>query len=396
MKKLILISAILFSFLYGNKISAQINFEHTSWAEILAKAKTEHKLIFVDAYTSWCAPCKEMANNVFTDEAVAKYYNASFVNAKINMEVGEGKDLAKLYSILAYPTFLFIDENRELLHKGVGLITSAEFIQLGKDAQLPEKQFVHLEKKYKRGVRDVTFMIMYLNALDGASLDIKEPLNAYFETQKEQDWASRSNWNIIYTHLKDPQSKVFNYMVKHEADYAEKYTADSVNNKIFDVYSHACGYSILSNEADSAKYFQLREEIKKSGFLRSEEIILRSDMSFYEKNKDYENYAKAAIPYIEKYSDNEQMSRSVRVFYLGLKDTLMLAKADEWIKKCCDLSPDPGGWLYAFASYLSQHGKKQEAVKFQRQAIELIKADPKTPYMHWIPGMEKSIVEWSK
>ena len=34
-----------------------INFEHGTWKEIKEKAGAENKLIFVDAYTSWCGPC---------------------------------------------------------------------------------------------------------------------------------------------------------------------------------------------------------------------------------------------------------------------------------------------------------------------------------------------------
>lgn len=46
--------AILLSFSCGNNILAQIKFEHGTWEEIKAKAKAENKLIFMDAYTSWC------------------------------------------------------------------------------------------------------------------------------------------------------------------------------------------------------------------------------------------------------------------------------------------------------------------------------------------------------
>jgi thiol-disulfide isomerase/thioredoxin len=57
MKKNILISAFLclsFSFVFG-----QIAFENNHTLDMLkAKAKKEKKLIFIDAYTTWCGPCK--------------------------------------------------------------------------------------------------------------------------------------------------------------------------------------------------------------------------------------------------------------------------------------------------------------------------------------------------
>ena len=71
--------AVLFSvFSFGQ---TKINFEKSSFSEILAKAKQEKKLIFLDAYAVWCGPCKLMDKNVFTDSMVASYFNANYVNA---------------------------------------------------------------------------------------------------------------------------------------------------------------------------------------------------------------------------------------------------------------------------------------------------------------------------
>ena len=45
-------------------IAAQgINFEKSSFETLLAKAKKEKKLVFVDAYAVWCGPCKLMDKN---------------------------------------------------------------------------------------------------------------------------------------------------------------------------------------------------------------------------------------------------------------------------------------------------------------------------------------------
>lgn len=91
MKKVFLLVMLVAGILFGAEAqNRSINFEQTKvWKQIVKKAKKEKKLIFVDCYTSWCGPCKMLANNVFTKDEVADYFNQTFVNAKYDMEKDE-------------------------------------------------------------------------------------------------------------------------------------------------------------------------------------------------------------------------------------------------------------------------------------------------------------------
>ena len=52
-----------------------VNFEKETWSNTLAKAKAENKIVFVDAYTTWCGPCKKMDAKTFPDEKVGDFFN---------------------------------------------------------------------------------------------------------------------------------------------------------------------------------------------------------------------------------------------------------------------------------------------------------------------------------
>ncbi|MDE5612365.1 MAG: thioredoxin domain-containing protein, partial [Odoribacter sp.] len=69
---------------------AQTNFQELSLEEACKKAKAENKPVFLDCYTSWCGPCKMMANNVFTLKEAGDYFNQNFVCVKTDMEKGDG------------------------------------------------------------------------------------------------------------------------------------------------------------------------------------------------------------------------------------------------------------------------------------------------------------------
>ncbi|MEM6261529.1 MAG: DUF255 domain-containing protein [Bacteroidota bacterium] len=113
---------------------AGIVFSQEDWATLQAKAKAENKPIFVDAYAVWCRPCKWMAANTFTDPEVAAFFNAHFINAKIDMEKGEGPKLARTYRVMAYPTLLFINEDGELIYRTLGAQKAKDLIAAGKKA----------------------------------------------------------------------------------------------------------------------------------------------------------------------------------------------------------------------------------------------------------------------
>ncbi|MFN4147753.1 MAG: thioredoxin family protein [Runella sp.] len=112
--------------------SEGIQFVDASWAKVLEKAQKEKKLIFFDAYTSWCGPCKMLQRNVFTRKDVAEFFNANFVNVKKDMEIGEGPMLAEKYPIEGYPSLFFLDAKGKIVTQHLGYIEAEALINLGK------------------------------------------------------------------------------------------------------------------------------------------------------------------------------------------------------------------------------------------------------------------------
>ena len=97
----------LFSF--GQSAGDGIRFiEGEKWENVLKMAQEQDKYIFMDCYTSWCGPCKVMSKQVFVRKEVGDIFNGMCVNVKIDMEKGEGPEIAVKYGIRAYPTLLVL------------------------------------------------------------------------------------------------------------------------------------------------------------------------------------------------------------------------------------------------------------------------------------------------
>jgi thiol:disulfide interchange protein len=98
----------------------------------LAKAKKANKVVFIDFYTTWCAPCRVMEESVFRDEDVANYLNDNCISIRVNAEKGKGPDRKLEYAVDAYPTMLVYNPNGDEVARkqgSLGIEAFKEFIK---------------------------------------------------------------------------------------------------------------------------------------------------------------------------------------------------------------------------------------------------------------------------
>ena len=114
--RLILWAALLCGTIF--RANAQgVEFRDLTFRQALEQAQKEGKLVFMDCYTSWCGPCKNMLNNVFTLAEAGEFMNEEFVCVKYDMEKGEGRDLLKRYGVDAFPTMFLLDGDGNIIYK---------------------------------------------------------------------------------------------------------------------------------------------------------------------------------------------------------------------------------------------------------------------------------------
>lgn len=117
------------------KAAQEIRFSKGSYKEVLAAAKAGHKKVFVDAFATWCAPCKELQKRTFKDPAAAAYFNQHFINFSIDVEKGEGIALAETWQVEGLPTLLIVDENGRVLANHTGFVDGKGLIEFAGEAR---------------------------------------------------------------------------------------------------------------------------------------------------------------------------------------------------------------------------------------------------------------------
>lgn len=158
--------------LFAQENTTGMKFEHTTLAELKKMAEAQQKTIFIDCYTTWCGPCKRMSKDIFPDSTVGAFYNAHFINAKFDMENGEGIEIANNYNVNSYPTYLFLNSKGELVHRSGGSMPAQEFINVGQSAVDPKKTIIYIRQTVNAKSTDPELLYNYIFGSMRAHLDI--------------------------------------------------------------------------------------------------------------------------------------------------------------------------------------------------------------------------------
>ena len=355
--------------LNGQPTKDHITFDDSPWTILLQKAKTQNKVIFVDAYTTWCGPCKTMAKEVFTDSTVAKLYNDHFINTQIDAERGEGTTFARKYRIRAYPSLLFIDGDGEVVHRATGFHGVDDFKVLGETALSPSGGLREWNRRYQKGERLPEFLqqliVAKYNAMEDDYMAVAE---SYMRSQK--DWSTLPNMQLIFTLTEDPESSWFDYMVDHREDFDLLFGRETVASKLQSLFLK----KPLGKTEDALKevdrfYAKVYPDL-------APKLSAHFKMNYFRTVGDMNSFAKAADQYLSTYgsSDANELNNIAWNFFEYVEDRALLEKAVKWAEKSVDLETGYHN-LDTLAHLFYKLKKKAKAKKAAKQAIALASAE---------------------
>lgn len=380
MRSLLFIFSLIISIdSYSQKVEG-IQFIKEDLVKAQEVAKKDNKVIFVDAYTTWCGPCKMMDRSTFKDEETSKFYNENFVNLKMDMEKGDGPKFAQKHSIRGYPSLLFLNAGGELVHRSLGFQDATRFLELGKAAINPDKQVVTLQKRFEAGEKNQEFLINYADALTMAGMDgYEEATQAYMD--QETDWNTPENIKVLFDYSKASiDSKLFEYMLenqdKFEAVVGEKKVVEKINfaaasdvrNKMMDgkdkeaLTKHFAKYFGEKNATEKATGYYLNNLMYAPGETNEQKYLAEVQL-FMASNPDLNSQSLNAHAW--------------RIFELS-DDKLLLAQAENWIIKSIALEKNSFN-TDTKASIQYKLGKKTEAMKAAEESIKLAAEEGSDP-----------------
>lgn len=275
-----------------------------------------------------------MVKNIFPLQSVGDYYNAHFINAKIDMEKGEGIDLAKKYNVKAFPTYLFIDGNGEAVHRTLGYVEEKDFIQFAKDAEDPNRRLTSLKQQFEKGEKAPEFLknLAVLTIYNDPEFAGKV-LNRYFGQKAALD---QEDVQLLLSGVQTTESPLYKIFQDKKEDIqkflpADKYEKFDKNIKLNTVAKKAYN---ADTKTWNDSYFMTETQ----KFLSKEEadkILKRMKANRALKNKDIPAYEKLIMELYQDYSaaSSEELNSLAWNFFENVSNKASLEKAIVWAQE---------------------------------------------------------------
>lgn len=339
-------------------------------------AKAEDKLVFVDCYTTWCGPCKYMDANIFTNEAVAKFYNENFINVKLDMEAGEGEIFAGWYEVRSYPTYIFLDvssRRRELVHRTVGSMDADKFIQFGKDASDTSVRIGEARKRYAQGDRDPDFIRKYIEQLYDAGYSSDANEIAYWLYNKDMNWSEldAADANILLRFINGNAHPMYEGMIANLNSIEKVSDGDMLYGSLMNGFMTTVWVGLRA-EDPSVNFNKVVSQIEGLNYSRKNKMIAQIELFYYEQ-ADKEKYLQKAPELAEMYFQDDWITlNSVAwTIYESTTDKKALTRALNLVNRSVELDADYNN-LDTKMRLLYVLGKKKDALNVGNKISELI------------------------
>lgn len=341
-----------------------IQFQELPFKDLISKAKKENKIVFIDAYTSWCGPCKMMEKNIFTKKSVGDYFNANFVNARFDMEKGEGREIAAKYGVRSYPTYLFLNGDGELVSQNYGYMEESMFLTMAQGISSPNNKKSSLKERFEKGEKDPEFLINIMKLNSSSDFDFaKKASERYFENKEKTSEFTKDDIGLLLYFLKSSEDKNYNVFTERKSEiikFLPEETYREFDNQI--KLGKVVEQSIdKQNKRINEDYFMKTAE-PLVGKHDAEVKLNQVKLSYYEQNANFPEYEKAALAYYrnsEAFDPNELL-KAAWIFSEHITNPASLKKAVEWAEKSV-MRGETSENTYILAKLYLSTGNKEQA-----------------------------------
>lgn len=276
-------------------LKAGIEFEEfLSWKGIQRKAQVLNRPIFLDAYTTWCGPCKALMKKTFPHPKLAKFFNDEFISVRVDMESEEGLLLGEKWAINSYPTLLFLDPDQALTYRADGFRTPKGLMDIGRKALKKGPSLEDLQAAFDRGDHSMKTLVPLVDWLRDTGKDYNTVLNTYFASLPPDQEASPTTWKVINQYVRSIYHSGFGLFQKHYKTFEAHLGEKTVDQFRFNMYRRTIGdIAFKGNKEDWDTYHKACKELATSDLPQRRLLLARTHLIYYSRLGKWDFYAQA-------------------------------------------------------------------------------------------------------
>ncbi|HRP33820.1 MAG TPA: thioredoxin family protein [Agriterribacter sp.] len=412
MRYLLLLQLLLVCLFDQAQQSNGIKFEEKelTWKDVKQKAKNKSKYIFIDAYTTWCGPCKYMSKNIFPQKEVGDFFNENFISIALQIDTTKNdnkiikrwyKDAAMIsdiYKISVFPTYLFLNQDGVLMHTITGASENKDdFIAKAKNAINPLTQYATLKEAFENGRRDSSFLTLLIKTARDASDDslLHACINYYLTTQN--NLLSTPNISLIAEGTSKSSDEGFDILLNHPKEVGAVIGKDrrtgilntiAFDEEIFPLIMingkktvYGGGLSIYGGGEmnKSVDWDAITTTLNlKYGDL-SKSILLNGKLKYYDWLEDWENFNDLLLDYKIKEADIDTNLIGNMAYKLiaNCEDTQSFRNAIGWASILAADKKNPYS-LKIYSKILYLAGENDMAIDFMKEYLQLTNKSDKS------------------
>ena len=404
--KLFLGILVIISFLSLRLFAQGINWQKGDFESILNKAKSEKKLVYVDIFTTWCGPCKQMDAEVFSNQEVGKTFNENFICYKIDGEKGEGKDLVEYFELESYPTSMFVDAEWNVVLKLEGfrpkerLLEAADKVKVRNNINGSDDE---LEQIYLDGRRDAPFLLDYLKVRALQKMDNGVILDEYLAIISFEQQNTATVQQLILENASLLHGRAFAYLMAHKSE--EKFyrklrgiISQNLNQATTQKNEKLLDDVLATNGRLSKTFVEANEwntEAKMNYFMltnQPEKFFIAADffMDTYILKKDLSTFTN--LPELkEQYQ--QKIKKATRFVVERFTKRENFEKAALWIKKSIEIEEKSFN-NEIYSRILFTLNNKKAALRWMERALILAKQEKSE--IDYISLLENELAEMKK
>jgi len=342
-------------------------------------AKKSNKLIFIDFYTTWCGPCKQLDRLVFQNDSVQNVLGDDFILLKYDAEKDSIFNLTKKYHVRSYPTAVVLNSEGFVLNIRNGFrgndykSLSSDVLKFTKEAREFDGKNKIIEG-YSNQINVTNYpkpYVAYINR-EARKVDRAE-LNEYWET--EEAVLSEEYFSSLWYFTELASDKTINKAIANKNKYEALYGESDVSTMIyflmlgkFDKAIEAKSQAKFDEAAAYAKEVLSSEESIENIILSSRKKFLKA-LGQWDEVLDINKELKANGEF-----DNGWVNHFSWQVFESCDDKMVIAQCLSWMKEVTTEEPNYM-YLDTYAFLLSKSGDLPEAKRIAEKAIAAAKVE---------------------